>query len=47
MLFEAFSAATPENRILRRYTLDGHGYIFLFIIGLGKDRSKSPRYRLR
>jgi hypothetical protein len=28
MLFEAFRPPKPENRILLRYPLDGHGYIF-------------------
>jgi hypothetical protein len=27
MLFEAFSTTKPENRIFRRYVLDGYGYI--------------------
>ena len=28
MLFGAFRPPKPENRILLRYPLDGHGYIF-------------------
>jgi hypothetical protein len=28
MLFEPFRPPKPENRIFRRYALDGHGYIF-------------------
>jgi hypothetical protein len=32
MLFEPFRPPKPENRIFRRYALDGHGYIFSFTV---------------
>jgi hypothetical protein len=42
ILFEAFSATTPENRIRRRYTLDGHGYIFLLLLHLNHRPRERP-----
>ena len=51
MLFGAFRPPKPENRILLRYALDGHGYIFsctvIIFSAPGKDRGGSARCGLR
>jgi hypothetical protein len=42
MLFGPFQPQKPENRIFRRYVLDGHGYIFSRNVDIAAGRIKMP-----